>query len=325
MKDTFILLCNSLRESWISVFPKIITLVLTLLIFVGNFSCGRGKVNEAKPLKNSPPHIASVKILPENPKKESLFNLVIDSYDADYDRVVYQYHWLRNDEEMSGENKDTLKRVDLRKGDLIRVKVTPSDGKIEGEPFLSSPVKILNSPPLIEEIRIEPAIAYADNSLKAVVKSNDADEDNISYDYQWEKNGMILAGERTETLERGRFKRGDILAVTVIPDDGEKKGNPKKSEPITIANNPPVIISIPDTKTTGNIYTYQVNANDSDSDSVIFTLKSAPKGMEINKDTGLVRWEIRNEEKGTHTIEIEASDSEGGKSYQRYDLTVEFR
>ena len=324
MKDTSILLCNSLRGRWISIFPKIITLVLTLLIFAGNFSCGGGKVNEAKPVKNSPPHIASVKILPENPKKESLFNLLIDSYDADYDRVVYQYHWLRNDEEMSGENKDTLKRVDLRKGDLIRVKVTPSDGKIEGEPFLSSPVKILNSPPLIEEIRIEPAIAYADNDLRAAVKSNDVDGDDVSYDYQWEKNGTVLTDEKLEVLQKGRFKKGDILAVTVTPDDGETKGNPKKSEPVTIRNSPPIIISSPSTKTTGNIYTYQVNANDSDSDSVTFTLKSAPKGMEINKDTGLIRWEIRNEDKGTHTIEIEASDSNGSKCYQRYNLTIEF-
>jgi hypothetical protein len=292
---------------------------------VGNFSCGGGKANEANSPKNSPPHIASVKILPENPTKESLFNLVIDSYDADYDRVVYQYQWLRNDEEMGGENKDTLKRVDLRKGDLIRVKVTPSDGKIEGEPFLSSPVKILNSPPLIGEIRIEPATAYADNDLKAVVKSNDADGDDVSYDYQWKKNGTVLTEEKLEVLQKGRFKKGDILTVMVIPHDGETKGNPKKPEPITITNSPPVIISIPATKTASNIYTYQVNANDSDSDSVIFTLKSAPKGMEINKDTGLIRWEIRNEDKGTHTVEIEASDSEGGKSYQRYNLTVEFR
>jgi hypothetical protein len=305
-------------------FPKIIALFLAFPILAWNVSCGRKEVNEANHVKNSPPHIASVKILPENPKKESLFNLVIESYDADRDRVVYQYQWLRNDEEISGEDKDTLKRVDLRKGDLIRVKVTPSDGKMEGEPFLSSPVKILNSPPVVEEIRIEPRIAYTDNNLKAVVKSYDADGDNIDYDYQWEKNGMIITEEKTELLGKGQFKKGDTLTVTVVPDDRETKGNPKKSEPITIANSPPVIISSPSTKTTGNIYTYQVKANDPDNDSFIFTLKSAPKGMEIKKDTGLIRWEIRNEDKGTHTIEIEASDREGAKSYQRYDLTLEF-
>lgn len=325
MKDTFILLCNSLREYWIFIFPKIITLVLTLLILVGNFSCGGGEVNEAKPLKNSPPHIASVKILPEKPKKESLFNLVIESYDADYDRVVYQYQWIKNDEEMSGENKDTLKRVDLRKGDLIRVKVTPSDGKMDGEPFISSPVKVFNSPPLIEEIRIEPRIAYVNNNLKAIVKSDDADGDNIYYDYQWEKNGIIITEEKSEVLEKGRFKKGDRLTVIVVPDDQETVGASKKSEPITIINSPPIIVSSPSTKTTGNIYTYQVKANDPDNDPVIFSLKSAPKGMEIDKETGLIRWEIRNENRGTHTIEIEASASEGGKSYQRYDLTVEFK
>jgi hypothetical protein len=54
-------------------------------------------------------------------------------------------------------------------------------------------------------------------------------------------------------------------------------------------------------------------------------LKSGPKGMEMDKNTGLIRWEIRKENKGTHSVEIEVFDQEGAKSIQRYTLTVEFR
>jgi hypothetical protein len=47
--------------------------------------------------------------------------------------------------------------------------------------------------------------------------------------------------------------------------------------------------------------------------------------MEIDKETGFVRWEIRKGDQGTQSIEIQASDSEGAKSFQRYTLSIKFR
>jgi hypothetical protein len=239
--------------------------------------------------------------------------------------VTYHYQWIKNNEEIAGEDKNILKSGSFKKGDLIQVRVTPSDGKVEGEPFLSVPVKILNSPPVIQEVRIEPRMAYINDQLKVQVKSYDIDGDSIYYTYQWEKNGTVLTEEKTEVLEKGRFKKGDSIAVTVIPNDGESKGISKKSEPITILNTPPIIISSPPTSVEGNDYIYQVKAYDPDNDPIVFALKSAPKGMEIDKETGLVRWAIRSQDRGTHSIEIEASDKEGAKSLQRFVLNVEIR
>jgi hypothetical protein len=54
-------------------------------------------------------------------------------------------------------------------------------------------------------------------------------------------------------------------------------------------------------------------------------LKSGPKGMEMDKKTGLIRWEIRKEDRGNHSVEIEVSDDAGAKSIQRYTLTIDFR
>jgi len=205
------------------------------------------------------------------------------------------------------------------------VKVTPSDGKVEGSPFVSAPVRILNSPPAIQEVRIEPRMAYANDPLKVSIKSNDVDGDSIYYTYRWEKNGMVLTEEKTEVLEKGRFKKGDVIAVTVTPDDRESQGSSKKSEPVIIMNSPPIIISSPPTSVEGNDYIYQVKAYDPDDDPLSFALKSAPKGMEINKETGLIRWLIRSQDRGTHSIEVEASDKEGARSFQRFVLNVEFR
>lgn len=300
-------------------------LTVFLLLFLGVSACTKGKEAEVKTKTNSPPVITSVSILPEKPTKESELNLSIQSKDPDGDPITYQYQWLRNGEEIIGEKQNTLKKGNFKKGDVIRVRVTPSDGKANGIPFLSPPLQILNSPPIIKEIWIEPKLPYVTDRLKANVKSFDPDGDFIYYTYQWEKNGTILNEERAEFLEKGQFKKGDSIAVIVTPDDREILGTPKKSEPLAISNSPPLIVSSPPTSVEKSTYIYKVEANDPDNDPITFTLKSGPKGMEMDKNTGLIRWEIPKEDKGSHSIEIEVSDSEGARSIQRYTLTVEFR
>jgi hypothetical protein len=288
-------------------------------------SCQKDQGAEPQSKTHSPPFITSITISPEKPNKESELGLFIQCQASGGDPVTYHYQWIKNEEEIPGENTSTLKNENFRKEDVIRVRVTPSDGKEDGKPFLSKPVKILNSRPIIQEVTIEPKTATARDDLKAYVRSSDADGDPVYYAYQWEKNGVILSEERKEILEKRQFRRADSITVTVTPDDREALGTPKKSEPIIISNSPPIIISSPPTSVEGTTYIYQVKTNDPDDDPVFFALKSAPKGMEIDKNTGLVRWEIPKQERGSHLIEIEVLDNAGGRSFQRYTLTVEYK
>ena len=296
-----------------------------LCSFAGSLSCEGEKRSEFKARANSAPSVTSVTISPEKPNRETDLSFFVQSQDPDRDPVTYEYQWMKNDLDLAGEKKEILTCVNFKKGDVIRVKVTPSDGKVEGTPFLSPPVKILNSPPVVQEIRIDPQTAYASDPLKVHVKGFDADGDFIYYAYQWEKNGVVLTDDTGEVLDRERFKKGDSISVTVFPDDREAKGAPKKSEPVVIGNSPPIITSAPSTAVEGMTYQYQVKAHDPDRDPMQFVVKAGPKGMTIDKETGLIRWEIRKEDRGAHSIEVEASDNSGGRSIQRYTLTVEYR
>lgn len=304
---------------------KIFFPLLILPILLGLSSCGRPGGEKAGGDPNSPPVITSVVILPEQPKQDNDLGVIVQGTDPDQDVITYRYQWVKNDAEMIGENRNVLKSGVFKKGDLIRVRVTPSDGKAEGESFLSSPVEILNSPPVVREIKIEPPIASVMEDLNATVKGFDPDGDFIYYDYQWERNGAALPEERREILDRSRFKKGDSIALTVTPNDGEATGLPKKSGRVLVSNSPPIILSSPPTSTDGTAYRYQVKADDPDHDPVFFALKSGPKGMEIDRKSGLIRWQITKEGKGAHTIEIEASDPEGATSTQHYILTVDFK
>ncbi len=305
-------------------FQRAVFYLVLLISIIGIVSC-EGKKDATPVSTNSPPSVISVSILPEKPIIGSELSLSIQSKDPEGDPITYQYQWVKNDEEITGENQPVLKSGKFKKGELIRVKVTPSDGKATGTPFLSSPVKIQNSPPVIEEVRIEPKVAYASDSLKAIVKGSDPEGDFIYYLYQWEKNGSVLNDKEKETLEKGQFKKGDSITLIVTPDDREALGAPKKSEPLLISNSPPQIVSSPPTSVEKTTYLYQVKVSDADNDPIMFLLKSGPRGMGIDKKTGLVRWEIRKEDRGTYPVEIEVSDNEGAKSIQRYTLTIDFK
>jgi hypothetical protein len=304
---------------------KVIRPLLILILLFGVLSCGRSGREESKVKTNTPPVITSVKISPEKATRENDLSVAVEGNDPDEDSILYHYQWIKNDAEMVEEKRNVLKSGGFKKGDVIRVKVTPSDGKTEGEPFLSPEVTIKNSPPILQEVRIEPKIASANEDLKAIVKGSDPDGDFIYYTYKWEINEMVLAEEGKEVLGRNRFKKGNAVTVTVTPDDREITGVLKKSDRVVISNSPPIIISSPPTSVEKSTYLYQVRTNDPDHDSITFLLKTGPKGMEIDKNTGLIQWEIRKEDKGAHQIEIEVSDNEGAKSTQSYLLTVDFR
>lgn len=326
-RNISILSFNKAEPNGLGLLIKAITIFLLLSSAGFPLSCERQKATEPPPKKktNSPPIISSVIILPERPNRENDLSFVIQSQDPDGDLVNYRYQWIKNDVEMPGESGNVLKAGSFRKGDMLQVRVIPSDGKVDGKPFLSNPVKILNAAPVVREVWIEPQMPTIQNDLKVHEKSADPDDDSIFFSYQWEKNGAPLMDERRDSLERTRFKKGDSISVTLIPDDREIMGAPKKSEPVKILNSPPVIISSPPTFIEGTKYIYQVKANDPDNDPVTFALKSGPKGMRIDPKSGLLQWEIHKEDKGTHSIEIEVSDNEGAKSYQQYTLAIEVR
>src|SRR3990170_7232095 len=119
-----------------------------LFILSGTLSCDREKGGEPKDHSNSLPVITSIQIFPENPNVTQDLNLTIRSQDPGGDPITYHYQWMKDEQEIPGENRSTLPKGNFRKGTLISVKIVPSDGKTQGKPFLSDPVKILNSPPI---------------------------------------------------------------------------------------------------------------------------------------------------------------------------------
>ncbi len=89
-------------------------------------------------------------------------------------------------------------------------------------------------------------------------------------------------------------------------------------------NGAPVITSNPITvfnSSQQTIYTYQIVANDPDSDTLTYNLLTAPEGTEVDKN-GLIRFTPSNILQPSYDFNIEVNDGRGGKDAQAFTLKL---
>jgi RHS repeat-associated protein len=92
---------------------------------------------------------------------------------------------------------------------------------------------------------------------------------------------------------------------------------------VEVPNDLPTILSQPPGPAVVNVlYRYQVRAEDANGDPLNFRLHSAPSGMIIDGNTGLVTWTPTAAQVGTHSVGIAVSDPRGGITIQSFNLAV---
>lgn len=180
----------------------------------------------------------------------------------------------------------------------------------------------MNTAPRINVLNVYPPNPVVGDKVKIDVKAFDREGDDVNFTYQWWKNDEEL-DETSNTLSVTEdFKRGDQITVKLVPDDGDRKGPPMKML-VFIANSPPVVKPSAETfKFDGSVYSYQARAVDPDGDPLEYSLKSAPAGMTINKENGLIQWNVPPDYKGRATIVIDIKDGQGGEIMQSFTLEI---
>jgi hypothetical protein len=134
-------------------------------------------------------------------------------------------------------------------------------------------------------------------------------------------NGKQIENGGQATLEPGRVKRGDQLRVSVSAKD-EDAGPAFVSEPISIANARPRIVSKPSQEIQGeDRYEYKIAAEDPDGDRPLrYSLVRGPDGMNVDLVSGVVEWTVPPEADGKFEIEVAVHDPQGGEARQSYAL-----
>ncbi len=152
--------------------------------------------------------------------------------------------------------------------------------------------------------------------------ASDPDQDIPQFLYRWNKNGRIIKEGEEDFLELTEVRPHDLVVVDVMPRDHQVAGKISRSDPYTVGNSAPKIVSSPSTFIDHNRYEYAVKVVDSDSDSVNFQLEVAPPGMAIDKTTGNIVWDVGHVRPGVHKAKVVVTDEQGGSSFQEFELTV---
>ena len=88
-------------------------------------------------------------------------------------------------------------------------------------------------------------------------------------------------------------------------------------------NESPRITSVPAIEAlVGKPYNYDVDATDSDADTLSFSLLSGPQGVDVDPATGQITWSATGNDLGTHMLAVQVEDGRGGVDRQDYVLSV---
>lgn len=88
-------------------------------------------------------------------------------------------------------------------------------------------------------------------------------------------------------------------------------------------NEAPRITSVPDIEAlVDRNYTYDAEATDTDGDPLTYALATAPAGMQIDENTGVITWSPTVDDLGNHNVAVRVEDGRGGFSEQQYVLSA---
>jgi predicted RNA-binding protein with TRAM domain len=168
-------------------------------------------------IKNAPPVITRVKLVPEVFKTGDRLGAEVSGSDPDGDEVTFLIEWTKN-----GEPAGKGMTIDspLKKGDKVTVKITPFDGEDYGRSGTLSN-EIRNMPPMIVD---DKNFRFDGNVVSHQIKAIDPDGDPITYSLKNAPQGMTIdasTGLITWTVPAGFKEKGSYTAVAKDPKGGE--------------------------------------------------------------------------------------------------------
>jgi len=295
---------------------------LALIVFGCNSESSQLGSSSGSSQTNRPPTVQSATIMPNPVVRSGPITVQVEAIDPDRDAVTFRYRWLVNGNPIDGQAGLTLEPQLLKRGDSVAVEMIPSDGKTQGPPYRTQAVAVVNTPPEVTQIVLEPSEVRIGDRLSVKVEGSDADQDDIRYTFKWWRNNAPLSEGEESVLDTTSFARGDKIVVQVTPHDSAGPGKARFAEQIAIGNSPPKITSTPPTTISQGRYEYAVTASDAEGDPLTYTLPTAPAGMTIDKGTGRIEWRVTGETKGTHRVKVAVEDDRKGHAFQEFELSL---
>lgn len=207
---------------------------------------------------------------------------------------------------------------------LHTINIRVSDSRL-GESFqrfvLSARPKPANRTPVFDSIPL--AVAEVGVAYPYVVRTSDADGDNITYQLVSAPSGMTIQSTG-EIAWVPALQQLGLQTVVIAASDG-RGGVAEQAFSLQVFspknNMDPVIVSSPLNAVKVGLITHQVIALDADAEALSYRLIQGPSGMTLNS-TGLIQWNPSIAQVGPHAFHVEVLDARGGRTVQKFSMAV---
>lgn len=172
-----------------------------------------------------------------------------------------------------------------------------------------------------------------DNAIEIQVAAEDIDLDPLTYQLQLDPEsgelppvGMSIDPESgLITWRPNRSQKGNHpVAVRVADGHGGKatvRFQLRVIDPAPLFNDGPIFVSAPPTYAiVGERFQYPIDALDPNGDRVSLQLLLAPERMVLDAESGLLVWQPRESDLGTHSIVVRAEDEWGAVQLHEFSL-----
>ena len=228
------------------------------------FTDGVAVTSDPTTILNTPPSLTSAALDPQDIYETTTVTCVPSGWsDDDGDPEGYTWAWTVDGVDV-GVNAATLDGASFNRDQSVACSVTPNDGEEDGSAVASTPVVVSNTAPVIVDVALSPTSPQEGDTITvALGTTTDDDGDAFTYAYEWTVNGAS-AGTALNTLSDLYFSKGEVITVTVTPNDGTDDGLPVTSTAITAVNTVPTLSSV--TLSPSEVYTDTVATADLDHD-----------------------------------------------------------
>ncbi|MGI5861018.1 MAG: FG-GAP-like repeat-containing protein [Myxococcales bacterium] len=175
---------------------------------------------------NTAPTAPKVAIEPARPTAGSGATVKISAPAADHDgdAVTYRHAWYVDGVRLDLPTTATsIKPSVLKRGERVKVVVTPFDGEVEGEAAEAS-ATVQNSAPLAPQVAVEPASPTVKDELVCAVKkaASDPDRETPALRFTWKRDGKpVPVGLEQSRVPAGVARHGETWRCEVVATDGE--------------------------------------------------------------------------------------------------------
>jgi hypothetical protein len=298
------------------------------------------------PVVNHPPTALLVGPADGVSMNNSIIKLSWAGADPDHDPVTYfllfaqsSFDPLVRPAPVFAVTADTFIYVrDLRDGNTYYWTVVPFDGIENGTPpsvwrFCIDLGTVPNHPPSSQLLSPPNGSIVNTSSTELIWNGSDPDGDGLFYFLIFSDHPLDMgASPHQQLLDSAGFELlnltdGATYFWTVVPSDGKTNGTAAGPWRFTVrigaTNNPPRITSIPpDSAYIGEIFTYDVKAQDGDGDILLFSAASDFIGLGIDSSIGKMVWSPKPSQRGNRTITVNVTDGRGGFDEQAFTVMV---